>query len=828
MRTARKKGNWRTRGGALLLAIVLLLAYLPFSVAFAAEKTENGTGQMQNDNQMGNSTETLDAGNGRIDGDSDRHTAESNGGDVVTVDPQTQTYTFRYFVETVDGSYGENEADKKTDVTTDDPINEPPLQSTEKGSDYQWYQFARVEQDATDPSGMGYCVYYERVTVTVEQWVKFGDGSEKLLKTEELKVDTRFARVSDAEILTEYRAGAGANAAATLVRWSLNGASQGGGTDNTLSVIPGHVDFETKKLKCVAHVVSEQNMYYYFSYRQQASGAYPGSAYGINTYSGKDTMTIQWSNPHDGYTHYEYRLSTSTFMPTRALSESLTWLLDANYKSLTWTEWIPIPNNAVLPFSLAMSMPGNVLELRYARNSYDTEYYADGAVQKTVPHRHGEAVKPLVDMAELLPKEGHEYKWYRDVDYSGAAVTSVAQPKSTLRLFGKQVPLRYNVTFEDWEGTSLGATQKVDYGTAAAAPANPTRDGYAFVGWDKAFDNVTSDLTVTAQYKAQYTVTFLDWDGRVVDTQTVLEGQDAATPENPVRDGYTFIDWNPTDFTNVTFDLTVTAQYRVNDGEDNSGSEPKPTVRYTVIFRDWDGEELKRQMVNSGQSAAAPTTPTRSGYLFDRWSTSFSNVTADLTVIAEYRPAVIPEPEPTEEGTAPTPVPATPPPVPTSVPAPSPTPAPVPVTPTPQPTPVPVSSAASTPTPLPALTSAPSPAPTPVPMLTPASPKATVGQSLDPRDPLLNVEITDNNPDGGEQAGAGESMREDVQKPFFGLEPGKTCILHWLILLLCAICGIVLVIQHRRYGRELNEMYSRAKEENDAARNDSDTAQTKK
>ena len=179
----------------------------------------------------------------------------------------------------------------------------------------------------------------------------------------------------------------------------------------------------------------------------------------------------------------------------------------------------------------------------------------------------------------------------------------------------------YTVTFKDWDGTVL-KTQEVQHGGDAEAPADPTRTGYTFTGWDKAFTNVTADLVVTAQYEINtYTVTFKDWNGNVLKTQEVQHGGDAEAPADPTRTGYTFTGWDKA-FTNIMADLVVTAQYEINT--------------YTVTFKDWNGTVLKTQEVQYGGDAEAPADPTRTGYTFTGWDKAFTNVTADLVVTAQY------------------------------------------------------------------------------------------------------------------------------------------------------------------------------------------------
>ena len=179
----------------------------------------------------------------------------------------------------------------------------------------------------------------------------------------------------------------------------------------------------------------------------------------------------------------------------------------------------------------------------------------------------------------------------------------------------------YLVTFKDWDGTIL-KSENVAYGGSATPPADPTRTGYTSTGWYGSYTNITQNTICTALYDINtYTVRFLDWDGTVLKTQTVNYGGNATAPANPTRTGYTFTGWDKA-FTNVQANLDVNAQYTINT--------------YTVTFVDWDGTVLKTETVNYGGAATAPADPTRDGYTFTGWDVAFNNITANLTVTAQY------------------------------------------------------------------------------------------------------------------------------------------------------------------------------------------------
>ena len=135
----------------------------------------------------------------------------------------------------------------------------------------------------------------------------------------------------------------------------------------------------------------------------------------------------------------------------------------------------------------------------------------------------------------------------------------------------------YTITFDAAGGSAVESIYK-EHGATAAAPADPTKDGYNFAGWytdancTDAFDfatAITSSMTLYAKWEAKdITLTLMDGD-TLFDT---LVGQADAqlTIENaPTKEGYTFAGWftaegAPYDGSVPTADTTYYAQWEIN------------------------------------------------------------------------------------------------------------------------------------------------------------------------------------------------------------------------------------------------------------------------
>ena len=125
-----------------------------------------------------------------------------------------------------------------------------------------------------------------------------------------------------------------------------------------------------------------------------------------------------------------------------------------------------------------------------------------------------EAAATAPDIARLSPPEGkHFAKW--DKDFS--KVTENIEVSAVYELN------EYTVIFKN--GATTLKTEMVKHGFAATPPNVFDTATKKFVGWDKPFDNVTSDLIVNAMFETKkFTLTFINYDGTPVHTAEVEYG----------------------------------------------------------------------------------------------------------------------------------------------------------------------------------------------------------------------------------------------------------------------------------------------------------------
>ena len=203
----------------------------------------------------------------------------------------------------------------------------------------------------------------------------------------------------------------------------------------------------------------------------------------------------------------------------------------------------------------------------------------------------------------------------------------------------------YTVTFLDENGATI-KTEKVVHGHAATAPTAPLRADTIFKEWDTAFDNVKSDLTVRAVYRAKntYTVTFKDYSGLVLGTASVKETDTATAPVTPTRDGYTFSGWSSA-LTNITENKTVTAKYTLKSGQnifdiaymlnENGTVTVKVSVVGSVCFVGMEGEmALPTGISGATLTALGETTANIDGGKVLFTYTSATNITKSVELFS--------------------------------------------------------------------------------------------------------------------------------------------------------------------------------------------------
>ncbi|MBQ1752477.1 MAG: hypothetical protein II109_03580, partial [Paludibacteraceae bacterium] len=206
---------------------------------------------------------------------------------------------------------------------------------------------------------------------------------------------------------------------------------------------------------------------------------------------------------------------------------------------------------------------------------------------------------------------------------------------------------KYVIRFLDENGDVLQSSEVAYGSTPAYAGETPTKQAtaqytYTFNGWDSEIAEVTGAKDYTATYSLttnKYFIRFLDEDGTELQKEEIEYGATPAyTGEIPTKDAtaqytYTFKGWD-SEIAEVTGAKDYTATYT------------STVNKYTIVFKNYDGDELQSGVVEYGQTpsytGATPEKPADAEftYHFSGWSPDVVMVTDAATYIAQFSSTV--------------------------------------------------------------------------------------------------------------------------------------------------------------------------------------------
>ena len=195
------------------------------------------------------------------------------------------------------------------------------------------------------------------------------------------------------------------------------------------------------------------------------------------------------------------------------------------------------------------SVPADVTELtvQWTAPTYTVTLHANGGTIN-----NGNVTEYTYGVGATLPTDvtrtGYTFKgWYDNESLTGSPVTAIGGTETGNKEYWAKWEInQYTITVKPENGKAdITITQ--DYGTPITAPADPTREGYTFIGWDREIPETmpAENMTVTAQWEIdRYTITFDTAGGSEIAPITQDYGTHITAPADPTREGYTFIGWD--------------------------------------------------------------------------------------------------------------------------------------------------------------------------------------------------------------------------------------------------------------------------------------------
>ena len=151
----------------------------------------------------------------------------------------------------------------------------------------------------------------------------------------------------------------------------------------------------------------------------------------------------------------------------------------------------------------------------------------------------------------VVSREGYTLEgWYTSVnggvtlDEKWSFANSIV--RNDLTLYANWTINQYTITYDSDGGSSVAPITR-DYNSTINTPADPSREGYTFAGWNQTVPSVmpAENLTIQAKWTInQYTISFDSDGGSSVNPITQDYSSNVIAPTEPTREGYIFSGWS--------------------------------------------------------------------------------------------------------------------------------------------------------------------------------------------------------------------------------------------------------------------------------------------
>ena len=252
---------------------------------------------------------------------------------------------------------------------------------------------------------------------------------------------------------------------------------------------------------------------------------------------------------------------------------------------------------------------------KQSESSYTlTLKYEDGIEYKTEELSSEDEIQ-----LDNLVKEGYRFLGWFNGDVKVESPISISSDTILIAKFEKIIEYTYKFIVDE----EVIKEETKEVGSNIEYPADPYKEGFTFIGWDKDDTELKEDITFTAIFEEvikEFTYKFVV-DGEVIKEETKEEGSAIVYPSKPYKEGFRFIGWDKDD-TELKEDITFTAIF-------------EEIIKYTYKFV-VDGEVIKEEKEEVGSSIKYPVNPYKKGFIFIGWDKDDTELKEDITFTAIF------------------------------------------------------------------------------------------------------------------------------------------------------------------------------------------------